>query len=130
VSRFLLDTQVWIWMLQDSSRLHGQTRRIIMDPANERFLSTASVWEIAIKVNSGRLKLPLRTARDFAMNMATTVVTPLDVDLEDTCAAAALPRHHGDPFDRMIVAQAQKLGIPILTSDRWIAAYDVEVISG
>jgi PIN domain nuclease of toxin-antitoxin system len=125
----LLDSQVWIWMLQDSARLRGRMREVIEDPAQELLLSTASVWEIAIKANSGRLDLPLKASRDFAACMAVTDVTPLDIEMEDTCAAAALPRHHGDPFDRMIVAQAQKLGVPILTADPWIAVYDVEVVS-
>ncbi|MEN2737933.1 type II toxin-antitoxin system VapC family toxin [Microbacterium sp. X-17] len=129
MSGILLDTHVWVWMLEDSRRLRGRMRDIVEDPNQALFLSTVSVWELAIKAHNGRMNLPLRTPRDFAANLAVTDVTLVDVDLEDTCAAAALPRHHGDPFDRIIVAQARKLDVPVLTSDPWIAAYDVEVIS-
>ena len=129
MNSFLLDTHTWIWMLEGSPRLRPRTRDLILDEENELLLSVASLWEIAMKMRSGKLNLPLHTEAEVRAQLTATRVDTVPIELGDTVAAGALPPHHGDPFDRMIVAQAQRLGIPILTVDRRIVAYDVEVVS-
>lgn len=115
-------------MLEDSRHLRGRARAIIEDPANALHLSAASVWEIAIKIGSGRLDVPMRTESDFQRQLQLTNVAAVDITPAHAATAGALPRHHGDPFDRMIVAQGQILGVPVLTADPKLAAYEVETI--
>ncbi|MFT4228831.1 MAG: type II toxin-antitoxin system VapC family toxin [Microbacterium sp.] len=126
---FLLDTHTWIWMLEDSARLGRRTRAILEDETSRLLMSVASAWEIATKVAAGRLSIPLRTEADFLRQLRLTGVETVDLELRHAVAAGSLPRHHGDPFDRMIVAQAQDLDAPILTVDPRIARYDVEVVA-
>lgn len=115
-------------MLENSNRLRGRAREIVEDPLSDLRLSVASIWEITIKIRAGRLHLPLRSLRDFEEQLSITNVRPVGLELGHAVAAGALPSHHGDPFDRMLVAQAHDLGIPILTVDSRVAAYDVETI--
>lgn len=129
MSTYLLDSHTWMWMLTDDRRLGHRTRRIVAAPESTLLLSFASVWELSIKVHSGKLDMPLRTRAQWDEQILMTAVSLTPVDYRHTIAAAALPRHHGDPFDRMLVAQAQDLGVPILTIDPKIARYDVDVIA-
>ena len=129
MSSFLLDTHTWIWMLEDSPRLRPRTRELILDEGHELLLSVASVWEIAMKRSRGMIDLPLRTEAEVRAQLDVTRVDAVPVEPGDAVAAGALPPHHRDPFDRMIVAQAQRRGVAILTVDPSIAAYDVDVIA-
>lgn len=126
--RILLDTQVWLWMLMDPDRLSRETRLTVLDPANELLLSAASTWEIAIKHGLGKLHLPGAAAVVIPEMMIATRVTPLPVLHSHTIQVADLPDHHRDPFDRLLVAQAQLEGVPIMTSDAKLAEYDVEIV--
>jgi len=116
-------------MLDDSRRLRGRAREIVEEPSHELRLSVASIWEISIKAHSGRLGLPLRSAAQFQAQLQATNVRLVEIELAHAITAGALPREHGDPFDRMIVAQARSLGVPIVSADAKLAAYDVEVIA-
>src|SRR5690554_4396945 len=116
-------------MLDDSFRLRGRAREIVEEPSHDLHLSTASIWEISIKAHSGRLRFPLRSEAQFQEQLRRTNVRLVEIEFAHTVAAGALPREHGDPFDRMIVAQARSLSIPIITVDAKLAAYDVEVIA-
>ena len=115
-------------MLDDSVRLQGRAREIIEDAESVLLLSIASVWEISVEIHAGRLALPLRTDADFHRELRLTSVQTVDIELPHAVAAAGLPCHHGDPFDRIIVAQARTLGIPLITADAKLAAYDVATI--
>lgn len=126
--RVLLDTNVIIWMLSEPERL-GQRAELLADPRVGLAVSTASAWEIAIKHQLGRLTLPLPPAEWLPSRLALLGATTIAIEPEHAFAAGALPRHHGDPFDRMLVAQAMLLGLPIVTSDAAIARYDVELLS-
>ncbi len=126
--RILLDTQVWLWMLMSPDRLCAQGRDLVEDPSNELLLSAASTWEIAIKASLGRLELPGPPEAAIPEMIESSQVTPLPILLPHTLRVAALPRHHRDPFDRLLVAQAQLEAVPILTADARIGAYDVEVL--
>ena len=127
--RLLLDTQVWLWMLMDPGRLSAEGRRIVADPANQLLLSAASAWEIAIKTALGKLELPGPTDKVVPEMMERTHVTPLPILHPHALRVARLPQHHRDPFDRLLVAQAQLELVPIMTADPQMAAYEVELIA-
>ena len=122
--RLLLDTQVLLWALEDSPVLGVSTREAIVDPRNQIFVSAASVWEIAIKRALGKLR--------FNENVTETVeeagFSALPVTLFHAEQAGALPPYHRDPFDRMLVAQAQAEGLAIVTQDANIPRYGVHSI--
>ena len=127
--RILLDTSAWLWMVGASERLGGHARTHLEDPDNELLLSAASSWEIAIKHGIGKLSLPDDPGRYVPARMAATGVTPLRVTYEHALAVAALPHHHSDPFDRLLIAQAAAERVPVMTDDGAFAAYDVDTIA-
>jgi len=130
VSRYLLDTHVWLWMQSDPDRLGKESRELINDGANQLLLSAASAWEIAIKYRLGKLSLPEAPGAYIPDRMRRSGTTPLAVEHAHALRTAELPDHHEDPFDRVLIAQAQLLDVPIITVDENILAYDVEVIPG
>jgi PIN domain nuclease of toxin-antitoxin system len=124
--KLLLDTHIWLWMLTAPDRL-GVARDALGDHRTELFLSAASTWEIAIKHASGRLPLPEPPTTYVPDRMRSTGVTPLAVTTAHTLAAGALPPLHRDPFDRLLLAQAESLGVRLVTADRQLAAYGTEL---
>jgi PIN domain nuclease of toxin-antitoxin system len=128
VSRFLLDTHVWLWLLAEPDRIDGSVRSQLADERNELLLSAASSWEIAIKHQLGKLTLPSPPSTFVPERIRRSGVTPVPVDHAHALRVASLPPHHRDPFDRLLVAQAELLGVPIVTADRQLAAYDVTTI--
>ena len=108
--------------------LSERCRGILLDGANDVVLSVASSYEIAYKAGQGRLALPDTPAEYIRSRLAANGFSSLPIELGHALRAASLPRIHGDPFDRMLVAQAQVEGIPILTADPVISRYDVETI--
>ena len=123
--RFLLDTQVIIWAVDQPHLLSTTATSLIQDPANARFLSAASIWEIAIKYGKNRLplSLPYRDWMNKVINDLSLILVRITVDYANQ--QAALPPHHGDPFDRLIVAQALVEGIPIISIDSQLDAYGI-----
>lgn len=126
--RILLDTHCWLWMVGRPDRLSQGARDLLRDPGNDLLLSAASAWEIAIKHAIGRLDLPGEPEEVVPDWIARSGVTPLPVFHSHALRVASLPPRHADPFDRLLVAQGQLEGAPILTADRAFEAYDVEVI--
>ncbi|MBA2757802.1 MAG: type II toxin-antitoxin system VapC family toxin [Chloroflexi bacterium] len=124
----LLDAHAFIWWVLDMPNLSSRCRAILLDGDNDVVLSVASSYEIAYKAGQGRLTLPDSPAEYIRGRLAANGFTSLPVELSHALRAATLPRIHGDPFDRMLVAQAQVEGIPILTADPAISRYDVETI--
>lgn len=122
--RLLLDTHVLLWWLADDPALSKQARRLIADEP-EVFVSAASAWEIAIKRALGKLDAP----EDLLAALDADGIGRLLIEFEHAEIAGALPRHHDDPFDRMLVAQAQSEGLTVLTSDARISSYAVAVLS-
>jgi PIN domain nuclease of toxin-antitoxin system len=122
--RLLLDTNVLIWTLLTPDRLLSTPREAIEDGANEVFVSIASPWEIAIKRSRANLNPP----NDLDVQLTKKRFSLLPISLQHTRAIESLPHLHGDPFDRMLVAQAQTDGLTIVTSDRKIARYQVAVM--
>lgn len=126
--RLLVDTHCWLWMVGDPDRLSKKARGLIRDPRNELLLSAASSWEIAIKHGLGRLDLPGVPADVVPDWIRRSGMKPLPILHSHALHVAGLPQHHSDPFDRLLIAQAQLEGVPILTADRAFDGYEVEVI--
>lgn len=125
--RLLLDTQVWLWMVVAPDRLSPAARRLVSSEENDLVFSAASSWEIAIKHALGKLKLSGEPAELVAEWMMRTGVTPLPVLHRHALHVASLPPHHRDPFDRLLIAQAQIEDLAVLTADRQFERYDVKV---
>jgi len=121
--RLLLDTHVWLWWNTEPERLSGPTRRQIGDPANEVFLSAASVWEMAIKRRLGKLPLPEPVSAYVSRRLATSDIRGLSVSLHHAAAVESLELLHRDPFDRLLLVQARHEGLRLLTSDDEVLAY-------
>lgn len=126
--RALLDTHVWLWLQTTPERLSGEALELVQDGSNELFLSAASAWEIAIKYALGKLPLPEPPDRYVPSRLATSGTTPLPVDLRHALHVAALPRHHRDPFDRLLVAQAQLEDLVLVTADGQFGPYEVRTV--
>src|SRR5437016_4072574 len=111
--RRLIDAHTLIWAVDDPSKLGPQAVVELKNPANELVLSAATIWELAIKVGLGKLtlSLPFRQWTNKAIADLGLSILPITVEYADV--QAGLPRHHGDPFDRMIVAQATVEGMAI-----------------
>ena len=122
--RLLLDTSVLLWWLDDDERLGPKARAAIADPENEVFVSSASAWEISVKRASGKLE----AAIDIVSALERSYFTGLSIDVVHAVAAGELPRHHKDPFDRMLVAQARLEGVTLVTDDADIASYEVDLL--
>ena len=122
--RLLLDTHVLIWWLEGGKNITPKVQDQISRPNNDVFISAASAWEIAIKKNSGKLKTP----DDLEEQIKRHAFTPLPIELSHALRAGALPLHHRDPFDRMLVAQCQIEDLSLVTHDTKLSMYDVLVL--
>ena len=121
----LLDAHALLWWLTDDPILDRAAYSAIESPSNDVLVSAATVWELAIKRAQGRLEAPA----DITGVLASSRLVGLPITLSDGEAAARLPRHHADPFDRMLVAQARRVGAIIVTRDPAFAAYGVETLA-
>jgi len=122
--RLLLDTHALLWWLADEG-LTTQARDAIADPANLVAVSAASAWEISIKKALGKLTAP----DDLERQLQAGGLTPLPITIAHGTAAGRLPRHHEDPFDRMLIAQAFAEGLTIMTRDKRFDDYGVALLS-
>jgi PIN domain nuclease of toxin-antitoxin system len=123
--RLLLDTHAFLWSVENSPSLSASARAAIADAGNEKLLSIASLWEIAIKVSIGKLALAKpfdELVNDLVANRLITVVPILPAHLK---LVVALPHHHGDPFDRVIIAQAQHGTLTVVGNDPAFDDYDM-----
>ena len=128
MKRVLLDTHALLWFLFRDARLPAMARGIIEDPGIRNVISVASLWEVTIKVQLGKLDLGLGVDAFFDAHIRGTDVDLLEIRLVHLSRYAALPMHHRDPFDRLLVAQAASTATPILTGDSAISAYEVETL--
>jgi len=126
--RVLLDTHVFLWWNEDNPQLSRKARRVMADPANTVILSVASAWEIAIKVQLGKLRLPGSAASYVRTRAARDQMEILTISIEHAAALQSLPLLHRDPFDRMLVVQSQIEKVSILTSDPAIRNYAIDAI--
>jgi len=121
--RLLLDTHVVLWWLDDSSELSDEVKGLI-DTEPAVHVSAVTPWEIAIKQSLGKLEGP----EDLAERVRDSQFTGLPITAGHGVRASRLPGHHRDPFDRILVAQAQIEGMTLVTRDKWIPQYDVRVM--
>jgi PIN domain nuclease of toxin-antitoxin system len=121
--RLLLDSHILLWWLALAPNLTDRARRAIT-LADEVYVSAASVWELAIKAASGRLRMP----KDLGGQMQKNGFVPLPITMAHGIAAAELPLHHRDPFDRMLVAQASLESLTLLTADPRLKLYGVRIM--
>ena len=124
--RYLLDTHTLLWFISEDEKLSDRAHRLILDSSSEIFLSIASLWEIAIKVNIGKLALDKPFNQLFPDEPDSHGIEILDITIDSLVQLTALPSHHRDPFDRLIIAQAMVEGIPIISKDEAFDLYDVE----
>jgi PIN domain nuclease of toxin-antitoxin system len=125
--KLLLDTHVWLWLQESPERL-GPALGPATDPENSLLLSAVSSWEIAIKCSMGKLELPEPVESYVAERMTISGVTGLPIQHSHALAVAGLPRHHRDPFDRLLIAQALVEQVTLVTADNQFQPYPVQLM--
>ncbi|MGA7506136.1 MAG: type II toxin-antitoxin system VapC family toxin [Candidatus Sulfotelmatobacter sp.] len=123
----ILDTHAFLWALAGDARMSPRARDTFAGPAG-LLLSIASVWEILIKVQSGKLNLPRPAGPYVLRKLAENGIEVLTISIDHLLALERLPMHHRDPFDRMLIAQSIEEGWPIITDDPAFQQYAVRVI--
>jgi PIN domain nuclease of toxin-antitoxin system len=123
MQRFLLDTHTLLWWLADSKQLGTRCREVISDQRNQVFVSAATTWEISIKMSLGKLEAP----EDIDSVVEDEGFSKLPISLYHGQLAGRLPDLHRDPFDRMLIAQAQAEGLIFLSADETIGQYQLRV---
>ncbi len=123
--KILLDTHALIWWFNEPAKLSPKAFSILRSPGNTVLISAAVAWELAIKVNLGKVDA-LSFISELANHTAREGFTELPINIGQAVRAGLLPRRHRDPFDRLLVAQAQDLNVPILSADRTLDQYDVK----
>jgi len=126
--RFLVDTVVWLWSVGEVGRLNQAARDVLQSPEHELYFSAASVWEVAIKISIGKMQLPEPPRLLVPRETARQGLRPLPVSYSHALAVCDLPLYHGDPFDRLLIAQARSEGLTLITADREIKQYPVEIL--
>lgn len=119
----LLDSHVVVWWLTSPERLSAETRAMISAPGNDLLLSAASAWELGLKVARGKLRLP----ENYAATLIDEGFRELPVSIAHAVRATGLPTLHGDPFDRLLVAQALEEDLILVTADDVVASYPVPI---
>jgi PIN domain nuclease of toxin-antitoxin system len=125
--RFLIDTQILIWLIGISDKLPKNILKIIKDTENYIFVSDVSIWEIAIKFSIGKLKIPFEL-KNIIQEIYRMNINILEITSEHVIKVAELPFHHKDPFDRLIISQSILENLPIISSDINLKKYDTEII--
>ena len=125
--RHLLDTHVWLWWYLEPERLDAKTLRLLEDGGAELFFSTASIWEIAIKYRLCKLQLNTPPEDLLPTELAKDTIQILPISMAHALRAGALPPHHQDPFDRMLIAQTQLENMTLVTADPHFSDYKVRL---
>jgi PIN domain nuclease of toxin-antitoxin system len=124
--RLLLDAHTLIWAVEDPSRIGRKAFEFLRDRENELLLSVGTIWEIAIKTGSGKLALSLPFRAWMEQGIRDLEAKLLPITLEHADIQASLPQHHKDPFDRLLVAQAQVEGAQVVSADKILDQYGIE----
>jgi PIN domain nuclease of toxin-antitoxin system len=125
---FVVDTHVLLWYVAEDPRLSQLAINLLEDTNNRPIISIASLWEIAIKTSTGKLNIGAPFREFVAENITSLGIDVLEIKLEHLEAVSALPFHHRDPFDRLIIAQCLTENLPLLTDDGFVDAYAVKKI--
>jgi PIN domain nuclease of toxin-antitoxin system len=123
--RYLLDAHTLLWSQDDTGKLSAAARNALTDPAHERLLSVATIWEIGIKVALGKLRLSKSFCVWVQAAMTDLVLTELPIAIEHVERQMGLPFHHRDPFDRLLAAQSLTEAVPLISSDTIFDSYGV-----
>ena len=126
--KVLVDAHCWLWALARPEALNQEAAALLSDDETEVVLSAASVWEMAIKSSLGKLRVSLINGDSLFDIMDRQPLTRLPILHSHARHVATLPRHHGDPFDRLLIAQAQIENLPVVTADDQFLRYEIEVI--
>ena len=126
--RLLLDTHVFLWFISGDAHLPGAFRDAIRDPANEVYLSVASVWEVVIKYGLGKLPLPAPPEDYLPRQRERHGIASLPIEEATLTHLAKLPLLHRDPFDRILVAQSLQHDLTVVTVDDAVRAYSVKLL--
>ncbi|MFN7098716.1 MAG: type II toxin-antitoxin system VapC family toxin [Gammaproteobacteria bacterium] len=122
--KYLLDTHIWLWWLLDSPKLPVEAKTLIANEKNTIYVSTASLWEIRIKQQIGKIELP----ENFAEDINHSDFINLPITFEHVNTLVHFPLHHHDPFDRLLIAQAYYEHLILLTKDKMLEHYEVPMI--
>jgi PIN domain nuclease of toxin-antitoxin system len=126
--RLLLDTQCWLWWFAQPEKLNESVIEQIADEANELWFSVASIWEIGIKVSIGKLPLPEPIGDYVSTRMTQLGARSLEITAPHALRVATLPLYHRDPFDRMLIAQAQVEKMTLVSADSMFNQYEVSLL--
>jgi PIN domain nuclease of toxin-antitoxin system len=121
---YLIDTHALLWAAHDTARLGHAAKGVLADPENRVYASIASLWELAIKASIGKLEIP----EDFFQRVYASGYLKLPIEVEHLDQFRKLPLHHRDPFDRLLLAQAQAEGLRIISDDGMFSRYAADVI--
>ena len=124
----LIDTHAFLWFIGGDDRLADEAREAILNPANTRLLSVAALWEMSIKAGLGRLDVPLPFTRLVREHVEGNATSLLPIRAPHLDALVTLPLHHRDPFDRLMIVQAQTLGATLVSRDEKFDAYSVSLL--
>lgn len=124
----LLDTHALLWWLFDDPRLSGNARKVIASPDSAVFISSASVWEIATKYRLGKLPEAREAVENLPQLLLLNRMEELPISAAHALAAGLLPTEHRDPFDRMLIAQAQLESMPVVTTDAQFQGHKIQII--
>ena len=125
--KLLLDTHTFLWAINQPERLSPKVQTLLRDPAIPRWLSAVALWEIAVKIQIGKLALPAQPGY-YLGHLLALKAQVLAIGARHTLGVLALPLLHKDPFDRLLVAQAREEGLTLVTADQFIHQYDVPVL--
>jgi PIN domain nuclease of toxin-antitoxin system len=125
--RALLDTHTFLWAISKDKKLSRRAGELFIGPS-DLWLSVASIWEILIKVQIGKMPLPEPAGPYIVKKMAENKIEALPVSLDHVLQVEALPVHHSDPFDRILIAQSLEEKLPLVTGDRVFSLYPIELI--
>lgn len=126
--KLLLDTHCWLWWLVEPEKLSETAIKAITNDKNELWLSVASIWEIGIKFKASKLNLPLSPEILIPQQMQIDGISALSITPSHALLASALPLHHKDPFDRMLIAQTKQETMTILTNDTTFNSYGIRIL--
>jgi PIN domain nuclease of toxin-antitoxin system len=126
--RVLVDTHVFLWWVEGDRALPAKARAVLADQDNECLFSLVSAWELAIKAGLGKLKLAIPVRRYVIEHIAANGFRMLDIRMAHIGRVESLPPHHGDPFDRLLIAQALEEKLPVVTADPIFRDYGVKRI--
>jgi PIN domain nuclease of toxin-antitoxin system len=126
--KYLLDTSIWLWSVGSVEKINRAGRELLADGKQEFYLSAASSWEIGIKAASGKLDLPESPVTYVPKRLAGQGIIPLPILHQHALAVYDLPKHHSDPFDRLLIAQAQMEEMVVLTADSVFRKYKVPLV--